>query len=149
MILGELKVLNHEYVFNNFADGFVRTTFARFSSVQMHGHRFLLVLYPTTFSRFSSAVIDAVYAKWLYTLQHSQGSQVIGHNKLSPLSFVPYSIFKVLKRMESAKRHFSVLYPTAFSRFSNRLVDIYSLHNVLYPTAFSRFSSNSMSNSGF
>lgn len=36
-----------------------------------------LVLYPTTFSRFSSAVIDAVFAKWFCTLRHAQGFQAI------------------------------------------------------------------------
>ena len=90
MILGELKVLKYEYVFNNFADSFVPTTFSRFSNDQRcsHGNA---VFYILQFSQGYkvSTTISTIRTR-LYTLQISQGFQSGGDDiDEHRLSFVP------------------------------------------------------------
>ena len=75
------------------------TAFSRFSSSQHAIEHSTMGLYHTTFSRFSS--------------RSSSIAQRI--------SFVPYSILKVLKQALHVLDSFGVLYPIAFSRFSNGL----------------------------
>ena len=99
-----------------------------------------LVLYPTTFSRFSNyAAMLAVHLSFC-TLQHSQGSKANTFIQMDDACFVPYSIFKVLKQNCKSPTDYQVLYPTAFSRFSNSMMAQKHIMIVLYPTASSRFS---------
>ena len=92
-----LKVLKLAMRSNRIAAVLYPTTFSRFSSFMHNQFDKLYVLYSTTFSRFSSAVIDTVYAKWFCTIQHYQCSQTDG--------------------VYRSGMH--VLYPTKFSRFSS------------------------------
>ena len=78
-----------------------------------------LVLYPTAFSRFSNRIASLLRIIRFCTLHHFQGSQTMAALLPSMTSFVPYSIFKVLKQDEQIASDDYVLCPTAFSRFSN------------------------------
>ena len=120
------------------------------------------VLCATNLSRFSSLEPRCYSPLMLCTLRRFQGSQIGIRTIFSVNSFVLYSILKVLKLTRSKSVSYYVLFPTAFSRFSNcTFTPEYFLSSfapysilkdlklsieelgspfVLYPTALSRFS---------
>ena len=138
------------------------TPFSRFSNVSANTASTWSVLYPTPFSRFSN--LCRRLCKRLLVLYPTvfQGSQIGIRTIFSVNSFVLYSILKVLKLTRSKSVLYYVLFPTAFSRFSNcTFTPEYFLSSfapysilkdlklsiqelgssfVLYPTALSRFS---------